>query len=425
MTTTQPVQHASGVTARFGVRTILLFAAISALLVVGVLITLWLPIKQLDDADDALRLRSRSSAHLVATAVESALAAGDLDAVKNRLDAMRDDRDFAYAAVVRSDGSVVATLVRPGFDERRVRAGYVSTDFVERRDGMIHAGVPIVDKNGSTVGLSVIGMSRDAIIAAKNDTQLWSALISFGILALAVISIVGASKPLTVAGTQLRDLSSDLVALARQQEASSAEESAAVEETRRSMDTLLASAEEIAGRSSDVLGNSERSVAQTRDIAAKIDRLGNHLRSIEQIADKTDLLALNAALEGTRAGEAGRGFALVADEMRRLAENVLETAAAIRELMKEMHKASEEAVAASQLGVASSEKIALLTQQQRQATVAVAASMDEMRTVLVQTLSGIQRSTRAAESMSSLSQVLTGMVEARRIAPSSSASGAS
>lgn len=412
--TTQPAAPTGGAIARFGVRTILLAVSSVTLIATGLFLALYLPAKQRDDADEGLRLRSRSAAMLVANAIELPLVAGNLAEVRHGLEALRDDRDFAYATVVRPDGTTVASLTRPGFDERRVHSGFQSTVFLEWRGDYVHAGVPVLDPQGAPIALVVIGMSRAASIAASERTQVGAAGAALLVLVLAFISITAVTRPLSVAGNQLRGLSTDLVALARQQEASSAEESAAVEETRRSMDTLLSSAEEIAGRSSDVLGNSERSVAQAREIATKIERLGDLLRSIEQIADKTDLLALNAALEGTRAGEAGRGFALVADEMRRLAENVLETAAAIRELMKEMHKASEEAVAASQLGVSSSEKIALLTQQQRQATIAVAASMDEMRTVLVQTLSGIQRSTRAAESMSALSQVLTGMVEAKK-----------
>ena len=129
-----------------------------------------------------------------------------------------------------------------------------------------------------------------------------------------------------------------------------------------------------------------------------------------KIADKTDLLALNAALEGRRAGEAGKGFALVAAEMRRLAENVMTTAEQIRSMMKLMHDASQGAVESSRIGTVSSEKIALLTQGQKQATEAVIQSMDEMTNVLAQTLAGIQRSTISANTLADVARVLTGMI---------------
>lgn len=399
---------------KFGARTFLLVAATVVCGSAALFMTLFVPARQEAAADDALRQRARSMVMLLADAMTDAFADDAPAQGQRRVDVLRADRDFAYAVVVRADGATFAEQRRAGLDPALVRVEVARAVGVETRGGIVHARAPIVDGNGVVIGAATLGLSRGWVVATKADTRLWVGGVGLAILVLAIVSILAATKPLATAASQLLDLSDDLVGLARQQEASSAEESAAVEETRRSMATLLASAEEIAGRSSEVLGNSERSVAQSREIAGKIDRLSGLLHSIEQIADRTDLLALNAALEGTRAGEAGRGFALVADEMRRLAESVLETAATIRELMKEMHRASEEAVGASQLGATSSEKIALLTQQQRQATEAVVASMDEMRTVLVQTLAGIQRSTKAAESLSTLSRTLTGLVDARR-----------
>ncbi|MBK9032502.1 MAG: hypothetical protein IPL61_14530 [Myxococcales bacterium] len=398
---------------KFGARMFLLVAATLVCGSTGLFLTLFVPARQEAAADSALHLRARSMALLLADAIGDAVATNNAAAGQRRVDSLATDRDFGYAVAVRADGATFVEARRPALDPGLVRLEVVRAVTVDERGGLVHARAPIVDASGVVVGTVLLGLSRSWVVENKADTRLWVGACSLAVLVLAIVSILGATKPLKTAAGQLLDLSDDLVALAREQEASSAEESAAVEETRRSMSTLLSSAEEIAGRSSEVLGNSERSVAQSREIASKIDRLSGLLHSIEQIADRTDLLALNAALEGTRAGEAGRGFALVADEMRRLAESVLETAAAIRELMKEMHRASEEAVGASQLGATSSEKIALLTQQQRQATEAVVASMDEMRAVLVQTLSGIQRSTQAAESLSTLSRTLTGLVDAR------------
>ena len=57
----------------------------------------------------------------------------------------------------------------------------------------------------------------------------------------------------------------------------------------------------------------------------RVQQIGKIVEFINGVADKSDLLALNAELEGTKAGEVGRGFSLVAAEMRRLAENVLES----------------------------------------------------------------------------------------------------
>ena len=56
-------------------------------------------------------------------------------------------------------------------------------------------------------------------------------------------------------------------------------------------------------------------------LAAEVDKIRMVVRIIEEIAQKTDLLALNASIEATRAGEMGKGFALVAEEIRTMAEN--------------------------------------------------------------------------------------------------------
>jgi methyl-accepting chemotaxis protein len=130
---------------------------------------------------------------------------------------------------------------------------------------------------------------------------------------------------------------------------------------------------------------------------------------IMQVADRTDLLALNAALEGTRAGEAGRGFTLVAAEMRRLAENVMESVSGIRKLMKDVRSTSQKAVQASHDGTELSEQttrsareIAMVTQQQRKATEQVRTSMDEMTELLNHTMLNIKQTTREAAALAGL-----------------------
>src|SRR5262249_7384823 len=118
----------------------------------------------------------------------------------------------------------------------------------------------------------------------------------------------------------------------REQETSAIQQNTALEEIRRTIEALAGSAEQVAQDAGMVSEMSERSLVstqrtaeQTRLVSTHSDRIGEILSLIQDIADKSDILALNAALEGTKAGEVGRGFSLVAAEMRRLSEHVVDS----------------------------------------------------------------------------------------------------
>ncbi len=298
---------------------------------------------------------------------------------------------------------------------------------IHESEEIIQASVTVM-KMGLVAGTITVGWSRRDVQHASQRGGSIALLVSLVILAIGVgLSwLVGSGivTPIMAAARELDSVSNSLVSAAREQEASAAQEAAAVAETRRSMETLLNSAQQIADRSSEVLGNAERSNSGSRQIADRIgdlnelaEKVTELLRVIMQVADKADLLALNASLEGTRAGAAGKGFALVAAEMRRLAENVVESVSGIRELMKDMRETTKAAVSASQEGTMSStatthsaREIALLTQEQRQATEQVMASMDEMGDILSHTINGIQRTTLSASQLTDLASTLARMV---------------
>ncbi len=115
-----------------------------------------------------------------------------------------------------------------------------------------------------------------------------------------------------------------------------------------------------------------------RGLGAKSAEVGGIVDTISGIAEQTNLLALNAAIEAARAGEQGRGFAVVADEVRKLAEESQGAARSIAQLIGEIQADTDSAVAAVESGAARTDDGVATVDRAREAFNRIDASVDDV-----------------------------------------------
>jgi len=147
------------------------------------------------------------------------------------------------------------------------------------------------------------------------------------------------------------------------------------------------------------------SAARVQDMNSRSEEIGNIVLTIEDVAAQTNLLALNAAIEAARAGEHGKGFAVVADEVRRLAERASAATKEIGSLIKEVQASIAEAMGAMK----ESEKEVLMgTELAHKA----GKTLEEILSINERLAQRAEQSAAAAEEMSAASSELSNAVDA-------------
>jgi methyl-accepting chemotaxis protein len=278
---------------------------------------------------------------------------------------------------------------------------------------------------GQTLGVTqALGSATSQILAS---TQHQAA--STGEQAAAVHETTATMEEISRSGGQIAEKAQQVAAQAEATSAASQQGMSAIQTTTRSMDAIQEQAEAVA----------ENIVA----LSEKTQAVGEIIATVNDIAEQSNLLALNAAIEAAAAGEQGRSFSVVANEMKNLADQSKEATVQVRSILGDIQKGintsvmlTEEAVKRVESGkqqvaiaedtirqmaesilesIQAFQQIVAATSQQQIGFEQVTQAVQDIRQATEQTVSGTRQLEEAAASLSQLGGELRSVVEVYRV----------
>ena len=324
--------------------------------------------------------------------------------------------DFMGAAIT---WDLVTEKVQAAERERELHAEAIaSKESLERSQQILQDGVNTLStafasvSNGNLNHMISISGDRQLAIVAENANEMFAHLREL------IGKIADAADQHSEGSQMISDSAASLSEGAQNQAAN-------IETISASMEELAGSIEQVSGNAASCRSQAERTtklalagsqavgdvIKSMRAIHSSADQIRDIITIISEITSQTNLLALNAAIEAARAGEHGMGFAVVAEEVRKLANRTSEATASITQLINESGARIQKGASLSELVGGSLESIVSAAETTAQEITAIATSSESQAVNAAQVKKSLQTVSDTIESNAAAAEELAASSE--------------